>query len=49
VCDAFAQGSALLLEAGVHNMTWFFADYESIKTADDLDLRLDRIMVRSCP
>jgi hypothetical protein len=29
-------------------MTWFFADDESIKTADDLDLRLDRIVVRSC-
>ena len=45
----FAQGSSLLLEAGVRNMTWFFANDESIKTADDLNLRLDRILVRSCP
>ena len=45
----FAQGSSLLLEAGVRNMTWFFANDESIKTADDLNLRLDRIVVRSCP
>ena len=45
----FAQGSSLLLEAGVRNMTWYFADDESIKTADDLNLRLDRIVVRSCP
>jgi hypothetical protein len=46
---AFAQGSSLILEAGVRNMTWFFANDESIKTADDLNLRLDRIVVRSCP
>jgi hypothetical protein len=46
---SFAQGSALLLEAGVWNMTWFCADDESIQTAAELDLRLDRIMVRSCP
>ena len=47
--ESFAQGSALVLEAGVWNSTWYFADDESIKTANDLDLRLDRIMVRSCP
>jgi hypothetical protein len=47
--ESFAQGSALVLEAGVWNSTWYFADDESITTADDLDLRLDRIMVRSCP
>jgi hypothetical protein len=46
---SFAQGSALVLEAGVWNIAWFIADDESITTADDLDLRLDRIMVRSCP
>ena len=46
---SFAQGSSLLLEAGVRNMTWYFADDESIKTADDLNLRLDRIVVRPCP
>jgi len=45
----FAQGSSLLLEAGVRNVTWFFANDQSIKTADDLNLRLDRIVVRSCP
>ena len=45
---SFAQGSALVLEAGIWNSTWYFADDESIKTANDLDLRLDRIMVRSC-
>ena len=46
---SFAQGSALVLEAGVWNSTWYFADDESIKTSNDLDLRLDRIVVRSCP
>ena len=45
----FGQGSSLLLEAGVRNMTWFFANDMSIKTKDDLNLRLDRIVVRSCP
>lgn len=46
---SFDQGSALVLEAGVWNISWFIADDESITTVDDLDLRLDRIMVRSCP
>jgi hypothetical protein len=46
---SFAQRSALVLQAGIGNMTWFLSDDESITTADDLDLRLDRIMVRSCP
>ena len=46
---SFAQGSALVLEAGVSNSTWYFADDMSIKTSNDLDLRLDRIVVRSCP
>ena len=46
---SFDRGTPLLLEAGVHNTTWFEADDQSITMADDLDLRLDRIMVRSCP
>jgi hypothetical protein len=46
---SFAQGSALLVEAGIRNVTWFLSNDESIDTADDLDLRLERIMVRSCP
>jgi hypothetical protein len=45
----FLQGSAVVLEAGIRNTTWFIADDQSIRTMDDLDLRLDRIMVRSCP
>jgi hypothetical protein len=44
---SFAQGEPLLLEAGVLNTTWFTADDQSIETADDMDLRLDRITVRS--
>ena len=43
----FSQGEPLLLEAGVLNTTWFTSDDQSIATADDLDLRLDGIMVRS--
>jgi hypothetical protein len=31
----------------VHHMSWFFANDMSIKTTDDLNLRLDRIVVRS--
>jgi hypothetical protein len=44
---AFSQGEPLLLEAGVLNTTWFTCDDQSIETADDLDLRLARIEVRS--
>jgi hypothetical protein len=44
---SFNQGEPLLLEAGVLNTTWFTSNDMSIETADDLDLRLDRIMVRS--
>ena len=47
--ESFSQGSVLVLEAGIWNMTWFLSDDESITTADDLDLRLDRIQVRSRP
>jgi hypothetical protein len=46
---SFGQGEPLLLEGGIRNVTWFHANDESITTADNLDLRLDRIMVRSCP
>ena len=45
---SYDQGTSILLEAGIRNMTWFEANDESVKTAVDLDLRLDRIMVRSC-
>ena len=45
----FARGSVLLLEAGIRNVIWFESNDESIITADDLDLRLEHIMVRSCP
>lgn len=44
----FQQGSSVLLEAGIRHLTWFETDDESIETSADLDLRLDRIMVRSC-
>jgi hypothetical protein len=46
---SFSQGSTLLIEAGIWNMTWFSSNDESITTADDIDLRLDCIKVRSCP
>jgi hypothetical protein len=45
----FEQGTSLLLEAGISTHNWFEADDESITLAEDVDLRLDRIMVRSCP
>lgn len=45
----FEQGRAVILEAGIQNVTWFTANDQSITTADDLDLRLERIMVRTCP
>ena len=45
---SFQQGEAVLLEGGVENMTWFEANDQSIAMADDVNLRLDRIMVRSC-
>lgn len=44
----FQQGSSVLLEAGIRQMTWFQTNDESISTAADLDLRLDQIKVRSC-
>lgn len=45
----FLQGSAILVEAGIFNTTWFTCDDQSIRMADDVDLRLERIMVRTCP
>jgi hypothetical protein len=45
----FEQGTSLLLEAGISTHNWFEADDESITLVEDVDLRLDRIMVRSCP
>lgn len=45
----FEQGTSLLLEAGISTHNWFEANDESITLAEDVDLRLDRIMVRSCP
>jgi hypothetical protein len=38
-----------VLEAGVRNVTWFQANDMSVTMEDDLDLRLDRTMVRSLP
>ena len=45
----FQQGTAVLIEAGVYNLAWFTCNDQSIRTLDDLNLRLDRIMVRTCP
>ena len=44
----FEQGRAVLLEAGIDHVTTFGANDQSITTASNLDLRLDRIQVRSC-
>jgi hypothetical protein len=44
----FQQGSSVLLEGGVRHMTWFETDDQSVSTSANLDLRLDRIMIRSC-
>lgn len=44
----FQQGRSVLLEAGIENLSWFRANDERVTMADDVDLRLDRIMVRSC-
>jgi hypothetical protein len=47
--ESFSQGSLLVVEAGVWNVTWFLSNDESITTSDDLDLRLDSLRVRSLP
>ena len=39
----------LLLEAGVRNASWFFADDKNITMSVDLDLRLDAVTVHSRP
>lgn len=44
---SFEAGSLLLLQAGVRNWTRIWADNVTVKTFDDINLRLDRIMVRS--
>jgi hypothetical protein len=46
--STFDQGTPVLLEGGVHHMAWFEANDESVRLTSDMDLRLDRIMVRSC-
>jgi hypothetical protein len=45
---AFQRGSHVLLEAGIRHLTWFEVNDQSVSTEAILDLRLDRIMVRSC-
>lgn len=45
---SFEQGSTVLLEGGVHHMAWFQTNDESITMSSNVDLRLDKIMVRSC-
>ena len=44
----FEQGRSVLLEAGIVNFSWFRANDESVTMSDDVDLRLDRIVVRTC-
>ncbi len=46
---AYPQGAPLILEAGIHNVAWFSVDDMSIDMTNDLDLRLEKIMLRSCP
>ena len=45
----FQQGTPILIEGGIFNTTWFTCNDQSIRMADDVDLRLERIMVRTCP
>jgi hypothetical protein len=45
---AFQRGSQVLLEAGIRHLAWFEVNDQSVSTEANLDLRLDRIMVRSC-
>lgn len=46
---SFNQGSTVLLEAGIMNTTWFKCNDYSVTIEDDIELRLDRLMVRTCP
>lgn len=43
----YSAGDWVLLEAALQNVSWFTADDYSITTASDVDLRLDRVAVRS--
>jgi hypothetical protein len=45
--QAMSQGNPVLIEAGIRNVTWFDADNQSIKTSDDIHMRLLKIMVRT--
>ncbi len=45
----YPQGTPLVLEAGIHNLAWFQVDDMSIDMTNDLDLRLEKIMLRSRP
>ena len=47
--NPYPQGAPIVLEAGIWNMAWFEVNDMSIDMTNDLDLRLDKIMVRSCP
>jgi hypothetical protein len=46
---SYPQGSPIVLEAGIWNAAWFQVNDMSIDMTNDLDLRLDKIMLRSCP
>lgn len=46
--STFDQGNPVLLEGGVRHYSWFETDDESVRLTSNVDLRLDRIMVRSC-
>ncbi|MCP4263201.1 MAG: hypothetical protein GY774_37685 [Planctomycetes bacterium] len=45
----YSAGSWVLLEAALQNIAWFEANDYSITEVNDVDLRLDRIAVRSIP
>lgn len=45
----YPQGTPLVLEAGIHNLAWLQVDDMSIDMTNDLDLRLEKIKLRSCP
>jgi hypothetical protein len=45
----YSAGSWVLLEAALQNIAWFKANDYSITEANDVDLRLDRVAVRSIP
>ncbi len=47
--NSYPQGAPIVLEAAIWNMAWFKVNDMSIDMTNDLDLRFDKIMVRSCP